>query len=369
MPNVSETRLNSVQNLPMTRSLVLLPGDGIGPEVVAAAEVVLQAVCRKFSHQVDTRTCTIGGAALRAGLPVYPDDTRAACTAGDPVLLGAVGDPAFDHLPREQKIETGLLALRSSMGVYANLRPARAWEGLEDATPFKPQRTAGTDLIIVRELLGGLYFGEPRGMAADGQSAFNTMKYSVGEVQRVARVAFGLAHSRSKRLLSVDKANVLETSQLWRKTVTAMAADYPDVALEHQYVDAFAMNLALNPTRYDVVLTENLFGDILSDEAGAVSGSLGLLPSASLGDGQALYEPVHGSAPTLAGRDVANPAGAIGSLALVFRHSWQAEEEARAIESALARTIREGYRTADLMTAGHTGTSCSQFARLVAERL
>jgi 3-isopropylmalate dehydrogenase len=353
----------------MNRSLVLLPGDGIGPEVVAAAEVVLQAVCQKFSHQVETRSFKIGGAALRSNQAVYPDETRAACTAGEPVLLGAVGDPAFDHLPREQKIETGLLALRSSMGVYANLRPARAWEGLEDATPFKPQRTAGTDLIIVRELLGGLYFGEPRGIAADGQSAHNTMRYSVGEVQRVARVAYLLARSRSKRLLSVDKANVLETSQLWRRTVTAMAAEYPDVALEHQYVDAFAMNLALNPTRYDVVLTENLFGDILSDEAGAVSGSLGLLPSASLGDRGALYEPVHGSAPTLAGRDVANPAGAIGSLALVFRHSWQGEDEARAIESALARTIREGHRTADLVPQGQKATSCSTFARLVAERI
>ena len=353
----------------MNRSLVLLPGDGIGPEVVAAAGVVLRAVCRRFSHQIETQSYEIGGAALRAGLPVYPDATRGACLAGNPVLLGAVGDPAFDHLPREQKIETGLLALRSSMGVYANLRPARAWEGLEDATPFKPQRTAGTDLIIVRELLGGLYFGEPRGIASDGTSAFNTMTYSVAEVQRVARVAFQLARSRSKRLLSVDKANVLETSVLWRRTVTALASEFTDVALEHQYVDAFAMNLALNPTRYDVVLTENLFGDILSDEAGAVCGSLGLLPSASLGDGNALYEPVHGSAPTLAGRDVANPAGAIGSLALIFRHSWNGEDEARAIESALARTIREGHRTADLVGPGQTATSCSTFAQLVADRL
>ncbi|MGI8671796.1 MAG: 3-isopropylmalate dehydrogenase [Luteitalea sp.] len=353
----------------MTRSLVLLPGDGIGPEVVAAADVVLQAVCRRFDHRIDTRRYPMGGAALRAGLTVYPDETRAACLEGVPVLLGAVGDPAFDHLPRDQKIETGLLALRSSMGVYANLRPARVWEGLEDATPFKPQRTAGTDLIIVRELLGGLYFGEPRGIAADGRSAFNTMRYSEDEVVRVARVAFALARGRSRRLLSVDKANVLETSQLWRRVVTALAADYPEVSLEHQYVDAFAMNLALNPTRYDVVLTENLFGDILSDEAGAVCGSLGLLPSASLGNGGALYEPVHGSAPTLAGRDVANPVGAIGSLALVFRHSWHCEEEARAIEAALARTIRDGHRTADLVSGRQTATSCSQFARLVAERV
>ncbi len=353
----------------MNRSLVLLPGDGIGPEVVAAAGVVLQAVCRRFSHQIETHAHPIGGAALRAGLPVYPDATRQACTAGDAVLLGAVGDPAFDHLPRGEKIETGLLALRSSMGVYANLRPARAWEGLEDATSFKPERTAGTDLVIVRELLGGLYFGEPRAIAADGQSAHNTMAYTVGEVQRVAHVAFQLARTRRKRLLSVDKANVLETSQLWRRTVTALAADYPDVAVEHQYVDAFAMNLALDPRRYDVVLTENLFGDILSDEAGAVCGSLGLLPSASLGDGGALYEPVHGSAPTLAGRDVANPAGAIGSLALVFRHSWDAEDEARAIESALAATIRDGHRTADLVASGQQATTCSRFAQLVADRI
>lgn len=353
----------------MQRSLVLLPGDGVGPEVVAAAEVVLRAVCRRFDHRIDTRPCPIGGAALRAGLAVYPDETRAACLDGHPVLLGAVGDPAFDHLPRDQKIETGLLALRSSMGVYANLRPARAWEGLEDTTPFKPERMAGTDLIIVRELLGGLYFGEPRGIAADGASAHNTMRYSEGEVVRVARVAFELARTRSRKLMSVDKANVLETSQLWRRVVTGLASEYPDIALDHQYVDAFAMNLALNPSRFDVVLTENLFGDILSDEAGAICGSLGLLPSASLGDGGALYEPVHGSAPTLAGRDVANPVGAIGSLALVFRHSWNAEAEALAIERALANAIRDGYRTADLALGRQPSTSCSAFAQLVADRI
>lgn len=353
----------------MTRSLVLLPGDGIGPEVVAAAVVVLDAVSRKFGHTIDRHTFQIGGAALRSGLAVLPDETLSACLSADAVLLGAVGDPAFDHLPRPEKIETGLLKLRSSLGVYANLRPARAWEGLEDATPFKPERVHGTDIMIVRELLGGLYFGEPRGMAEDGASAVNTLRYTEAEVTRVARVAFALAEGRRGKLTSVDKANVLETSALWRRVVSTLAAEYPDVQLEHQLVDSFAMSLALTPNRFDVVVTENLFGDILSDEAGAVCGSLGLLPSASLGEGPGLYEPVHGSAPTLAGKDLANPVGAIGSLALCFRHSWQGEDEAKAIESALAKTLVEGYRTADLTPAGATPTSCSAFARAVAERL
>ena len=353
----------------MTRTLVLLPGDGIGPEVVAAAGVVLDAVTRKFGHTIERHTFAIGGAALRAGQSVLPDETLAACRAADAVLLGAVGDPAYDHLPRPEKIETGLLALRSSLGVYANLRPARAWDGLEDATPFKPERFHGTDIMIVRELLGGLYFGEPRGIAEDGSAAVNTLRYTEAEVARVARVAFTLAQARRGRLTSVDKANVLETSALWRRVVTAMAVDFPDVQLEHQLVDSFAMSLALTPNRFDVVVTENLFGDILSDEAGAVCGSLGLLPSASLGDGPGLYEPVHGSAPTLAGKDLANPVGAIGSLALCFRHSWEAEDEAQAIEAALAKTLVEGYRTADLTPAGGTPTPCSAFARAVAERI
>jgi 3-isopropylmalate dehydrogenase len=353
----------------MTRTLVLLPGDGIGPEVVAAAGVVLDAVSRKFGHTIATHTFPIGGAALRAGRAVLPDETLAACQAADAVLLGAVGDPAFDHLPRPEKIETGLLKLRSTLGVYANLRPARAWEGLEDATPYKPERFHGTDIMIVRELLGGLYFGEPRGISDDGTSAVNTMRYTEGEVARVARVAFRLAQARRGRLTSVDKANVLETSALWRRVVSTLAAEFPDVQLEHQLVDSFAMSLALTPNRFDVVLTENLFGDILSDEAGAVCGSLGLLPSASLGEGPGLFEPVHGSAPTIAGKDLANPVGAIGSLALCFRHSWEAEDEALAIEAAIAKALVEGYRTADLTAAGATPTSCSAFARAVAERL
>ncbi len=353
----------------MQRELVLLPGDGIGPEVVAAARLVLDAVARKFGHSIATHEFEIGGAALRAGKPVLPDPTLSACRSADAVLLGAVGDPAFDHLPRPEKIETGLLKLRASLGVYANLRPARAWDGLEDATPFKPERFQGTDLLIVRELLGGLYFGEPRGIADDGSSALNTMRYTEAEVARVARVAFQLAQSRRGKLTSVDKANVLETSVLWRRVVSALAPEFPDVTLEHQLVDSFAMSLALTPNKFDVVLTENLFGDILSDEAGAVCGSLGLLPSASLGDGPALYEPVHGSAPTIAGKDLANPVGAIGSIALCFRHSWQAEDEAAAIEAAVAKALVEGYRTADLTPAGATPTPCSTFARAVADRI
>jgi 3-isopropylmalate dehydrogenase len=344
----------------MRLRIALLPGDGIGPEVTAAAERVLRAVADRFNHQLDLSTHAIGGAAVRSGGPPLPRESLQACLDADAVLLGAVGDPAFDHLPPNQRIERGLLELREGMGVYANLRPAQTWKGLEDATSFRPERTAGTDLLIVRELLGGLYFGRPRGVDDEGRSAFNTMRYSTGEVERVAEVAFELATARRGRLTSVDKANALEASQLWRQTVSAMAPRFPNVTVEHQYVDACAMMLAQDPRRYDVILTENLFGDILSDEAGAVAGSLGLLPSASLGKGPALCEPVHGSAPTLTGKDAANPLGAILSVAMMFRYAFRKEDEARAIEDAAAATLAAGVRTADLAPPGTKSARCSE---------
>jgi 3-isopropylmalate dehydrogenase len=350
-------------------NIALLPGDGVGPEVVAAGVHVLHAVARCYGHTFKTTTHPIGAAALRAGKPALPPDTLAACASADAVLLGAVGDPAFDHLPRAEKIETGLLALRKGLGVYANLRPAKAYASLHDVLPFKPERVAGADLVIVRELLGGLYFGEPRGLAADGAEGFNTMRYTPAEVERVSKYAFDIARGRRHKVLSVDKANVLETSQLWRATVTKVAQAYPDVALEHQYVDAFAMNLALDPRRYDVVVTENLFGDILSDEAGAIAGSLGMLPSASLGDGPGLFEPIHGSAPTLAGRDIANPIGTIGSVALLLRHAFKLEAEARAIETAIEGALESGLRTADIALPGQPTIACSAMGQAIADRI
>jgi 3-isopropylmalate dehydrogenase len=351
----------------MAFRLVLLPGDGVGPEVVDAAMFVLQAVQRRFGVTYETTRCAIGGAAIAAGQPALPPATLEACRASDAVLLGAVGDPRFDHLPRDQRVETGLLALRKGLNVFANLRPAQVWPALSAVVPFKPERVAGTDMIIVRELLGGLYFGEPRWL--EGDRALNTLPYSAAEVERIAVVAFTLAQGRRRRLTSVDKANVLETSQLWRAVVTRVAARYPDVQVDHQYVDACAMNLALDPRRFDVLLTENLFGDILSDEAGAIAGSLGLLPSASLGDGPGLYEPVHGSAPTLAGKDVANPIGTIASLALLLRHSAKADDQAQAVERAIGAALTDGCRTQDIAEPAHPVLSCTAMARAIADRV
>ncbi|HEX2310069.1 MAG TPA: 3-isopropylmalate dehydrogenase, partial [Vicinamibacterales bacterium] len=251
----------------MRNVIVLLPGDGIGPEVLAAARLVLEAVSSHFGRSFSIESHPIGGVALHAGLPALPAETLDACRRADGVLLGAVGDPAFDHLPSAERPEGGLLALRKGLGVYANLRPARIWPGFGSAGPLKPEIAAGSDLLIVRELTGGLYFGEPRGIDRQAGVAFNTMRYSVAEIERIARVAFQAASHRRRLVTSVDKANVLETSQLWRSVVSRVAGDYPDVSLQHMYVDACAMALVTTPTRFDVILTENLFGDILSDEA------------------------------------------------------------------------------------------------------
>lgn len=349
----------------MNARILLLPGDGIGPEVTTAAVKVLQAVAHQRGHEFHCEEKAIGGAALRAGLPPLPDETLAAAQDADAVFLGAVGDPTFDHHAPGHRPESALLALRKALGLYANLRPARVWPGLEDAGPLKRAVLAGTDLMVVRELTGGLYYGEPRGISPDGTAAVNTLRYNVEEITRVTRIACDLARRRKRRVVSVDKANVLEVSQLWRRTVNTVAADYPDVHITHEYVDAAAMKLALSPSTFDVLLTENLFGDVLSDEAGAVCGSLGLLPSASIGARIGLFEPVHGSAPAIAGQNIANPVGAIASMAMLLEHSFGLTDEAAAITNALEQVLASGTRTADIVEPGRPASTTTAFTDAV----
>jgi 3-isopropylmalate dehydrogenase len=350
----------------MKASILLLPGDGIGPEVVAAAERVLRAVAGRFNHQFALTTGIIGGAALKQGLAPLPDATLDAARKADGILLGAVGDPSFDTAPPSERPEAALLKIRRDLGLYANLRPARVWPGLESAGPLKPEILRGTDLLLFRELTGGLYYGEPRGVTPDGDSAHNTMRYSRGEIERIARRAFEAARRRRKRVTSVDKANVLEVSRLWRQVVTGIAKDYPDVALEHMLVDTCAMKITCAPSSFDVILTENMFGDILSDEAGAVVGSLGLLPSASLGEGAGLFEPVHGSAPDIAGKGIANPIGTIASAAMLLRYALKLELEAAAVEKAIEAALTAGLRTADLAAGGASVSTAEMTERIVA---
>jgi 3-isopropylmalate dehydrogenase len=342
----------------MLLNLTILPGDGIGPEVTEQAVLVLQAVADAFGHQLQLQRKHIGGAALAAVNDPLPPDTIQACLSSTAVLLGAVGSPAFDHYPNHLRPEAGLLRLRRELGAYANLRPAVFFPALEDCSPLRPEVVRGTDIMIVRELLGGAYFGQPRSIEGEAGSrvAVNTMRYSEAEVERIARVAFDLAMRRRRKVLSVDKANVLECSRLWREVVTRIGQDYPDVKLTHQYVDSAAMLLVQRPTDFDVILTENMFGDILSDQAGGVVGSLGLLASASIGGPVGLFEPVHGSAPDIAGKGIANPLGAILSAAMLLRHSCHLEDEAACIENAVSAVLNQGGRTADLVRTSHTAS-------------
>jgi 3-isopropylmalate dehydrogenase len=352
----------------MKATIVLLPGDGIGPEVVAAAELVLTAIAEHYHHSFTLTKHPIGGVALRAGDPPLPSETRDACVTADAVLLGAVGDPEFDQAPGDRRPESALLQLRQELGVFANLRPAKVWPGLEDGSSLKAELITGLDLLIVRELTGGLYYAEPRGRSDDGLTAFNTMKYSRMEIERIARIAFESARRRNGLVTSVDKANVLEVSRFWREVVIDIATEYPDVTLEHQLVDSCALLLVTHPQKFDVLLAGNLFGDILSDEAGAVVGSLGLLPSASVGGKGGLFEPVHGSAPDLAGQDRANPVATIASAAMLLRHALKLNDEADAIETAIGQTLAAGLRTADL-TQTTAAVSCSQMTRAILDRL
>ena len=349
--------------------LAILPGDGIGPEVTAAATAVLKAVAARFGHDFVLTEWAIGAAAMRAKGDPLPEDTLAACKDADAILMGAVGDPAYDAAPSEKRPEAGLLALRKALGAYANIRPARIYKGLEGAGPLKPEIARGLDLVVVRELTGGLYFGTPRSLDLAAGIAVNTLPYSRPEVTRIAEVAFRLARGRRRKVTSVDKSNVLETSQLWRAVTTEVGKHHPDVTLEHQLVDSCAMNLVLFPSSFDVVVTENLFGDILSDEVGALVGSLGLLPSASLGDGPGLFEPVHGSAPALAGRDVANPIGAIATAAMLLGDGLSLKEEAAAVRGAIETVLEKGARTADLVPRGAKSLGTREMARAISEAI
>jgi 3-isopropylmalate dehydrogenase len=339
----------------MALRIAVLPGDGIGPEVMRHAVRILGVVLDTAGHDVRFDEYPIGAAAIRRFGTPLPESTLIGCLDSHAVLLGAVGDPAFDKTPRSERPEAGLLKLRRELGGFANLRPARCEDALVSVTPYRPEIVRGADILIVRELLGGLYFGEPRGWTGD--DAFNTMRYSRAEIERVARVAFAEARARRSLVTSVDKANVIETSQLWRAVVTEVARDYPDVRLEHMYVDACAMRLAVDPRHFDVIVTENLFGDILSDQAAAVAGSIGMLPSASLGGTVDLYEPVHGSAPDIAGRNRANPLGAIQCIAMLLRYTANLPREAALIDEAIAHVLGVGFRPADLASGGKASST------------
>jgi 3-isopropylmalate dehydrogenase len=346
----------------MKATIVLLPGDGIGPEVVDEARRVLEAVGKHFGHRFEFAEHLIGGAAIDAHGTALPDDTLAACRGADAILLGAVGGPKWDDPNAKVRPEQGLLGMRKALGLWANLRPVKPFPELAGCSPIRPERLAGVDVLVIRELTGGLYFGTPRGRhEEDGKRrAVDTLEYSDHEIARVVGLAFELARGRRRRVTSIDKANVLESSRLWRQVAVEVAFRYPDVKLDHQLVDSAAMRLVSAPASFDVIVTENMFGDILTDEASVLAGSLGLCPSASLGDGRCgVYEPIHGSAPDIAGRGIANPIGTILSAAMLLRHSLKLEGEARAIEAAVAAAVTAGVRTADLAMPDTTGDIAS----------
>ncbi len=349
------------------RTVAVLPGDGVGPEVTAEAVRVLKAVADLYGYRFHMEYFGVGAAGVAEDGTALPKRTQAGVLEAEAVLLGAVGSPALANATGDRRPEAGLLALRRLLGAYANLRPVSVHPALRHVSPLRPERLQGVNLLIVRELTGGLYYGEPRGR--DDNEAVNTLRYSVAEIERIARVGFQAARERRGLVTSVDKANVLEVSQLWRDTVTRVGLEYPDVKLEHLYVDYAAMRLVTNPASFDVLLTENLFGDILSDEAAVLTGSLGLLPSASLGEGPGLFEPVHGSAPTIAGRGVANPIGAIASAAMLLRHGFGLIEAAEIIDRAIDAVLDAGVRTQDLAIADErtfgTEEVGSEIARLV----
>ncbi len=356
----------------MHLKILVTPGDGIGPEVTNEAVAVLEEVMRNCGHTLSIDSRAIGGVGIEQFGTPLPDETLAAALASDAVLLGAVGDNKYNSLPPNTRPEAGLLKIRTELGGFANLRPAFAFKELAENSPLRPEIIDGADILFVRELLGGLYFGQPREWNRVTRESWNTMRYSYDEVARVARVAFKLAQGRRKKLTSVDKANVLEVSQLWRAAVTEIAAEFPDVTLEHQLVDSMAMHLMNQPRNYDVVLTENLFGDILSDESAVITGSLGMLPSATIGGKVNLYEPVHGSAPDIAGKGLANPLGAILTAALILRHSAGLEAEAAAVETAVRKVLEEGFRTPDLARSnphGFTVLSTTEMGAKVRETL
>jgi len=357
----------------MAQKILLLPGDGIGPEVVAQAERVLVEVAASFGLSLELDAANLGGVAIDSEGAAFPASTREKAMAADAILLGAVGGPKWDTLPAAERPERGLLAIRAALDLFANLRPAILFPQLASASSLKPDLVAGLDILIVRELTGGIYFGEPRGIdvRADGQrEGYNTYRYSEGEIARIARLAFELAAKRGGRLTSVDKANVLEVTQLWREVVTGLAEEYPNVALEHMYVDNAAMQLVRAPKQFDVLVTGNIFGDILSDTAAMLTGSIGMLPSASLNEhARGLYEPVHGSAPDIAGQDKANPLATILSVAMMLRYSLNAPEAALAIEDSVSKVLDAGLRTGDIAEQGQVSVGTSGMGDAVIEAL
>ena len=353
----------------MDYKIAVIKGDGIGPEIVDVAMSVLDKIDERFKHHFDYTQVLVGGAAIDECGMALPEETVDICKNSDAVLLGAVGGPKWDHLPGDQRPETGLLGIRKALGLFANLRPALLFDALKDASPLKKEIIGeGLDILVVRELTGDVYFGEKK---RDGDEyASDLMNYSKKEVERIARVAFEAARKRGKKVTSVDKANVLETSRLWRKVVTDVAKEYEDVALEHLYVDNAAMQLVINPKQFDVIVTGNLFGDIISDESSMITGSIGMLPSASMTEGTfGMYEPIHGSAPDIAGKDVANPIATILSVAMMLRNSFGLNEEALCIEDAVKRTLSLGYRTKDIAISGKPVIGCKEMGQHILEQL
>lgn len=382
-------KIPSVTNNPR---FTFLSGDGIGPEVIAEGEKLLRAIEEQSDYKFEITKKDFGGVAIdKYGVPL-PEDTLSACKESDAVLLAAIGGPKWDKLPREKRPETGLLGLRAGLQAFANIRPAVVFDSLLNSSTIKPEVLAGTDLIVVRELTGGLYFGKPRGIEVrkrDGDTAirrvgepasgrtgeervgFNNMIYSESEIKRIAKVAFEIAEKRKKKVTSVDKANVLDVSQLWRDVVTEVSKDYPDITLDHMYVDNAAMQLVKNPKQFDVILAENLFGDILSDEAAMLTGSIGMLPSASMGDGTypAIYEPVHGSAPDIAGMNLANPIAMMLSIAMMFKYSFNDEITSHAILQAVTKVLDEGYRTKDIFQGDTKLVGTKEMGELICKSL
>ena len=356
----------------MEKKIAVIRGDGIGPEIVGEAIAVLDAVAEKFGHTFIYEEAPMGGNAIDAfGVPL-PESSLATCLGSDSVLLGAVGGPKWDSQPPANRPERGLLKLRSSMGLYSNIRPARVFSDLAAACPLRADIAArGIDFVVVRELIGGVYFGEHKTEEVDGEKkATDIMAYSEHEVRRIAHVAFRMARKRRNRVTSIDKANVLDTSRLWRKVVTEVAEEYPDVELRHMYVDNAAMQMVRDPSQFDVVVTENLFGDILSDEASQITGSIGMIPSSSMGEGtRGLYEPIHGSAPDIAGQDKANPIGTILAAAMMLRFSFDMAAEADAIERAVDETLSAGYRCGDIYEEGMTLVGCKAMGAAIRERI
>lgn len=356
----------------MKYNIAVIPGDGIGPEVINEAIKVLDAVGGKYGHEFNYTQVLAGGAAIDAAGECLPQETIDIAKKSDAVLLGAVGGPKWDSLPGDKRPERALLGIRKELGLFANLRPAIMFDELKDACPIRPEKVeGGLDLLVVRELTGGIYFGE-RGYKDTnmGKAAYDIEQYSEGEVKRIAEVAFDMAMKRNKKVTSVDKANVLESSRLWRKTVAEVAKNYPEVELENFYVDNTAMQLVYNPKQFDVIVTSNIFGDILSDEASMITGSLGMLPSASIAEGNfGMYEPVHGSAPDIAGTGKANPMATILSAAMMLKYTFGLSDEADAIESAVKKTLAAGYRTPDIMSEGKTPATTEQIGSLIAQNI